>query len=146
MNYSQAVSEINKIFNDKWIAESSVIATYVPEIRWNGIEKVNPPDSSKFWVYHSVYNVSDEQKTLSNNVIGGKRYQCEGIVLIQLFCPKSILNSKDKGRKLASIARNAYRSVQSEVDFKNATIKDIDPEELYYRFNVVVDYSFDEIY
>ena len=146
MNYSQAVSEINKIFNDKWIAESSAIGTYIPEIRWNGIEKLDKPDPSKFWLYHSVYNVTDEQKTLSNNVVGGKRYQSEGVILIQLFCPKSILNSKDKGRKLASIARNAYRSVQSEVDFKNATIKDIDPEELYYRFNVIVDYSFDEIY
>ena len=66
--------------------------------------------------------------------------------MIQLYCPKSILNSKDKGRQLATIAKNAYRGIQSDVYFKNARIIDVDPEELYYRFNVIVDYSFDEIY
>jgi len=148
MNLSQAVTEINKLFNDAWTSGATSIAGYVPEIRWNGNERPSKPDSSKFWCYHSVFNTGEEQKTLSNAVTspGSKRYESEGLIIIQIYCPKSILNSKDKGRQLATVAKNAYRGVQSDVDFKNVRIVDVDPEELYYRFNVVVDYSFDEIH
>lgn len=147
---SNAVAELNKLFNDYWKLNTVAIAGYIPEIRWNGNEKSTAPDSSKFWCYHSVLNVTEEQKTLSNAVAapGQKRYESEGIIIVQLYCPKSILNSKDKGRQLATVAKNSYRGKQTVTGIwlRNVRIVDVEPEELYYRFNVIGDYSFDEIF
>jgi len=148
--FSNAVNELNKLFNDYWKANTTSICGYVPEIRWNGIEKADAPDSSKFWCFHSVLNADEEQKTLSVSVglPGQKRYESYGIIIVQLYCPKSILNSKDKGRQLATVAKNCYRGKQTSggVWLKNVRIIDVDPEELCYRFNIIADYSFDEIF
>ena len=146
---SDVTDEINALFFASWKAGSSAIVGYIPEIRWQGIQYRDIPDGSKFWCRFSKQTVSEPQATLSNCVTspGNKRYNNYGLVFIQIFCPKSNAKSFELGKQLAVLARNAFRgkSTDSSIWFRNVRIKELNPEELYERFNVVAEYEFDEI-
>lgn len=149
--YTQAVDEMNKLFNDAFAAPNIVsLIGYKPEIFWYGNEREGLPSSDKFWVRHSVQNVLEEQSSLSEceGAVGKKLYDSSGVIIIQFFCPKSTANSLEKGRKLAMIARNAYRGngTPNGVWFRNARVVDVPDEKPWYRLNVVIEYEFSEIY
>lgn len=148
--YPNAVDEMYKAFNDYWIANSAAVAGYVPEIRWHGKEKADAPEGNKFWVRVSTKSVFEEQISLSSSVSedGRKRYTGYGLVFVQLFCPKSVTNSIYLGRQLAQIAKKAYRgkSTPSKIWFRNVRINELDAENVWYRFNIISDYQYDEIF
>jgi len=144
--YVEAIDQIFSLFNSAWVANSSAIAGYVPEVRWPGVEETGTPDASKFWARVSQQTVLEEQATLSDNN-GKRRYTADGLIFVQLFCPKSDVEAMDKGRKLAVIARNSFRgkTTSGKVWFRNARINELAPEESAYRFNVVAEYEYDEV-
>lgn len=146
---SEARNEINGLFLAAWNAGAGALAGYVPEIEWQGRQPRNTPDGSKFWARVSMQTVFEEQTTLSTceGKPGQKRYTASGLVFVQLFCPKSNTQAFEIGGKLAEVARNAFRgkSTPGKVWFRNARINELDPEELYYRFNVVTEFEYDEL-
>lgn len=148
-DYSAAVSEMQKLFKAAWLANSGAIFGYVPAIEWYGLESLGKADRSKVWVRFSTDNVFEEQATLSTcvDVPFQRRYNGSGLVFIQLFLPKSVDNAVPLGRRLAQVARNAFRGKKTEggVTFYNTRINDVPPEELFYRFNVVSEYDYDEL-
>lgn len=145
ITYEEAIDEIFGIFKTAWDAESAAAVTYVPEVRWPGVEEPNKPDNSSFWVRVSQQTVLENQASLKNGE-NGQRYTTSGLVFIQLFCPKSDSESMTKGRRLAIIARDAFRgnSTSGNVWFRNAKINELPAEEYFYRFNVIVEYEYDE--
>lgn len=145
ISYEDAIDEMFEAFNVAWLANSAAVASYVPEVRWPGVEEPETPDASKFWVRVSQQTVSEEQSTLRNDE-SVQRYTADGLLFVQLFCPKSDAESMAKGRKLAVIARNAFRgkTTSGKVWFRNARINEIPPEDKFYRFNVVTEYEYDE--
>lgn len=147
--YSEARNQINALFLAAWNAGSPAISTYIPEIRWKGDAKRELPDGSKFWCRVSIQTVLEEQSTLSTceGKPGQKRYTASGLVFVQIFCPKSDTQAYSKGGKLAEVARNGFRgkSTPGKVWFRNARINELDPEELYERFNVVTEFEYDEL-
>ena len=150
ITYSQAVDEINTMFLNAWNANSNAIAGYIPEIRWEGNEREPIPDNKLFWCRASIKSVLEQQASLANSVgIPGQRiFTAHGLVIVQLFCPKNVLNSLPVGRQLAGVAQNAFRGKASPggVWFLNVTVKDFPQEENWYRLNVVAQYSYDEIH
>lgn len=149
INYADAMDEIRQTFVDKWEAESASIVGYIPEVRYANLEKKETSDGSKYWVRVSVQTASEEQSTLSNceGLPGQKRFTNFGIAIIQIFCPKSDVRSNELGEKLAMLSRNAYRgkATKGRVWFRNTRIQELAPEELFYRFNVVTEYEYDEL-
>jgi len=149
LTFKQATDEMKALFLAAWNAETAAIVTYVPEIRWQGVEKKALPDGSKYWVRFSKQTVTEEQSTLSNceGLPGQKVYTASGLIFIQLFCPKSEENAQDLGGKLAAVARNAFRgkTTPGKVWFRNVRINELSPEDLYVRFNVVAEFEYDEL-
>lgn len=146
---SQAVDEMFALFNAAWASQTPAIAGYAPEVRWQGVEEPDSVDGSKFWVRISTQHVFEEQKTFSTEVAGSgkRRYEVSGLVFVQLFCPKSNPRAFEVGRLLAEVARGAFRgkSTPGNVWFYNVRINELDPEELFFRFNVVGEFEYDEI-
>ena len=150
IEFDEVRNEIFALFNAAWEANTAAIVGYVPEVRWQGVQERDLPESSKFWVRVSKQTVFEEQATLSTceGKPGQKKYTASGLVFVQLFCPKSNAQAVELGQKLAKVARNAFRgkTTPGKIWFRNARINDgIPPEELYERFNVVTEFEYDEL-
>lgn len=150
MTYTEAIDAIFTRFRTTWI-DGRVLSllSYDTEIRWTGILKEDPPVSNRFWVRVSQQTVLERQQTLSSceGLPGKKRWRTHGLVIVQLFCPKSVARNMELGRKLAIIARDAFRGkTAGNVWFYRARIQDnIPPEQEVNRFNVVAEYEYDEL-
>lgn len=153
LQYEQARDEMFALFKTAWDANSAAVVGYVPEVRWQGKEIATPnagkPDRTKFWARVSIQSVLEQQATLSNCVVepGKKKYESAGLIFVQVFGPKSVDNSYELLQQLAKVARNAYRgkTTPGNVWFRNVRINTLNPEELFYRLNVVGEYEFNEI-
>lgn len=144
--FSGAADEINGAFWQVWnAAEVSALVGYVPDVRWPMVEEPAEPDSSKYWARVSIQTVFEEQTALAGSDTK-RRYTASGLVFVQIFCPKSISNSGEIGRKLAEIARKGYRgkSTPNKVWFRNVRINELSPENLFNRLNVVAEFEYDE--
>jgi len=149
VGYSEARNQMFALFKAAWDAGSAAIVGYVPEVRWQDNELADKPQSGKHWCRASTQSVIERQATLSDCVgePGKKRYESAGLVFVQLFAPKSVANASEKAQQLAVIARNAFRgkSTAGGIWFYNVRINNLAAENLFYRFNVVAEYEYDEI-
>lgn len=147
--YPVAVSAIFKAGVDAITAGAAALVGYTPDMRFQGFEKNGKPDGSKFWLRFSQQTVNERQATLSTcaGLPGQKRYTTTGIVFVQFFCPRSLQTGMELGRKLAILARDAYRghALDDSIWFRNARINELAPESDSYRLNVVADYEYDEL-
>lgn len=143
-SYVLAIKSMFALFNTAWAANTTAIAGYVPKVYWPGIEDAAKADPTKFWARVSQQTVLESQTTLAEPT---KRFTAKGLIFIQLFCPKTNSTSIDLGRSLAVVARNAFRGKTSSqhVWFRDARINELPSEESYHRFNVVVEYEYDEM-
>jgi hypothetical protein len=144
--YQIATDEMFAQFNTAWQAQTAAIAGYVPIVYWPLITPVDVPDGSKYWTRVSKQGVLEEQTTLRDEN-GERRYTAYGLIFVEIYAPKSAGNAPVVARALAVVARNAYRgkTTPSKVIFRNARIKEVPEEALYYRLNVVAEYEYDEI-
>jgi len=145
-DYISAVDQMFALFNAAFSASAPAIVGYMPDVRWQGIDEGTTPDASKFWCRVSQQTVIEEQSTIADEN-GKRRYTADGLLFVQLFCPISDVEAMEKGRKLAVIARNAFRgkATSGKVWFRNVRINELPKEESAYRFNVVAEYEYDEI-
>jgi hypothetical protein len=149
INYENARNQINQFFYVNWNLNSNSVAGYVPEIHWQGVEKRGLPDANHTWLRFSQQTVDERQSTLSSDVFqfGEKRYSIEGVLIIQIFAPKSEMRAWENCGKYAQIVKNMFRGqgTQNCIWFRNARIQELPQEELYYRMNVTVEYYYDEV-
>jgi hypothetical protein len=144
--YEEAVDQIFGIFKTAWDAGASAIVGYTPEVLYPGVEEPKTMPKDKYWSRISQ-QTADEPQTGMRNGENGQRYTTSGLVFVQIFCPKSESLGLTNGRLLANLARNSYRgnATDCKVWFRNARIVELDPEENWYRLNVVAEYEYDEI-
>lgn len=148
-SHNDARNQMNALFKTAWQANTIAVAGYVPDVQWEGVQPRDVPDASKHWARMSIQTVFEEQTTLSNceGAPGKKRYTASGLIFVQLFCPKSIVDGYSVGGDLADVAKNAFRgkTTSGKIWFRNVRINPLDPEDLYYRFNVVAEFEYDEL-
>lgn len=148
-SYTQAVDAMFALFNVAWSAGAAAIVGSVPQIRWQGVEGTSPPPVNGYWCRVSTQNVIEQQTTHKTGIAPNenRRYTSSGLLFVQLFCPMSDAQAMDKGRQLAMLARNAFRgkSTSNDVWFRNARINELSPEDNSYRFNIIVEYEYDDI-
>lgn len=147
--YTEAVDAIFALFNTAWLNNTAAIVGSVPEIRWQGVELPTKVNLSNFWCMVGVDTITERQTTFKTGVESSenKRYTTTGVVVVQLFCPLALSNAMDKGRQLAVVARNAFRGKETTngVWFRNSVINELPPEESAYRFNIIAEYTFDDL-
>jgi hypothetical protein len=154
-NPEQARDEMFALFLAAWNAHAPGVVGYIPDIRWQGKELSRVPDGSKHWCRVSLQTVIERQATLSEPREKGKRrYRTSGLLFVQLFSPKAKAEDNgendgfEEGEKLANVAKKAFRGKKTkpgDVWFRNARVNPLPVEGTSYRFNMVVEYEFDEI-
>lgn len=150
IDYVSGENEIRKFVYSHWVDRSEEIVSYVPEMRFQGIEENDPPGVPTFWARLSVMSLTDQQATLStcSVVAYTRRYRDNGRVVVQLFGPRTGPDVSEKLKRLAELVQNRLRGGKTENDiwFRNARIDaNLSPESLFQRINVVCEYERDEI-
>lgn len=145
----EAIDEMFSRFNDAWQTVSPSLLSYVPLVLWQGKNEPEKLDYSKYFARVSQQTVIESQSTLSTEcgAPGQKRFTVDGLLFIQIFCPKAEAKAWAVGRQLATIARNAYRGNRAgdSIFYRRPRIKELDPELECLRYNVITEYEYDEI-
>lgn len=145
----EAIDEIFARFNVAWLTVSPSILAYVPTVYWQGKEEPAKPDYLKYFARVSQQTVLETQRTLSTEcgLPGQKRFGIDGLLFIQIFCPKTDAKAWGIGRQLATIARNAYRGNRAgdTIVYRRPRIKELDSELECLRYNVIAEYEYDEL-
>lgn len=149
INYQQAKDEMNARFYEDWKAQSAAVVGYVPEVRWQNQELGSIPGNDKFWCRVYISSIDENQTSLSNAVGGPnqRRYTDYGLVFVQLFGPKTLPNADRLNNELAMLAQRAFRGkvTPGKIWFRNVRINELEPEQQFYRCNVIAEYEYDEI-
>ena len=152
MTYEEAIDAMFKTFADAWNADASAIVGYLPDVRYEGVPDDEDDDKrhakqSKYWARLTVRNAVERQATLGTpHGPGTHEYESFGTVSVQLFLPKKDGRALVVGRRLGMLARNAFRGVASgdEVWYTDATLRERNPEDRWYRIDVTATYRFTE--
>lgn len=141
MNYAEAKKVMYGIVGEISFAPKTV------EVRYPGKEVPTSPQG--YWIRPTTIMADEVQATLSDDVgaPGQKRYNSAGILIVQMFAPKTELNSDwwllDAATKVQKTLRQA--SGKHCVNFRNVRIADVTPEDQFYRYNVIAEFEFDQI-
>lgn len=142
ITYQDAVDELFSTFLTYWNANVSSVLDYSPEIRWRNKEVKTSPDPAKHYLRISQQTVIERQASLKNI---NKLHESRGFITVQLYFSKSSLVDGDD-RALSAIAKEGFRSAAgSDVWYRNPRIKELPPEEDYFRADVISDYVYYEV-
>lgn len=142
-----AIDEMFGYVNSILTGSVATLLTYQPDTRWQNVQKPDPPDNDKYWFRTSQQTVISQQSTLSNDVQGGRRFTTNGLLFIQVFAPMSDPESPNTGGKIAAMLRDAFRAqnISANIWYRNAQVKELNPADSSFRFNVVTAFEYDEI-
>lgn len=97
------------------------------------------------WARYTIQHVTGNQASLAN-VIGKKRFDRGGTIIIQVFTPlnNGVLIAYDA----AEIVVGAYegKSTPSGAWFRNVRINEVDNNDLWQQVNVLIDFTYDQIH
>lgn len=142
----QARDEIFAFFKQYWDAETTAIAGYIPNIEWQGVQPRNIPDTARHWCRISIQAVSEGQAAFSND-LGNQKFTAFGLVFAQIFSPRSESNGFEIGIALGEVGKKAFRGKKTVggIWFRNVRLVELEPEDSFYRLNVVAEYEYDEL-
>ena len=144
ITYEEAKDEMFSTFLTHWQANVLNVLNYSPEVRWRNLEVSAPPDTTKHYVRVAQQTKNEEQISLPNSN-GKKLYESTGFLTIQMYFSKATLADGDD-ESLPVIAKESFRSAaSSDVWYRNSRIKELPPEEDYYRVDVITDYTYSEV-
>ena len=145
---SQARDEVYELFTERWTASNLSAPQQMPEIRYQGKEKGAVP-AGRF-VRLSMQQVRSPQSahTMPDGPgASGAQFTTYGLIFAQVFVPASERDGFFNGELLASFARDIFRNAEtpSGVWFRNARFSELEPDGSKLRWNVQVEYEFNEI-
>lgn len=125
------------------------------DFRYQGIETpeemADAPKTmaGKFWLRASKINDESFQAAhmMTEAPTGSPAlWRTNGVLIIQVFAPRNVDDSYHTGELLASVIAVMYRNIgtPSGVGFQNAAFKEVAAEASFWRWNVTVDFDFDE--
>src|SRR3954470_22159879 len=102
---------IDSMFGDILSAMQSgatAIVGYVPEMRWQNVEKSTLPDGGLYWIRSSIQTLLEGEAALGNVL-----FDSSGLVVVQVFGPMSDSQAGQKTLALANMIRDKFRSRNS---------------------------------
>ena len=147
VSYLQAIDDMVLMFKQTWDAGTTAIVGLVPEVRYQGAKKESALPVNVYWARWSQQTVIQRQDGFSNGAPNTRRFLSLGLLTVQLFAPQDANQSMDKLRKLAMLARDAYKAKRSPngITFTNVRVNELDPDGKEFRANVVSDYQFHSV-
>lgn len=147
MTYPEAVNEILELVNAAWVAGSTTLLGSAAELRFASLETQGLPDENAYWGRVTARQIESHQDTLGN-ASGGRRFERNGIVVVQIFAPISL--GSQAWTNLHTLGRVASNSMEAQttpggVWFRDVTTTELDPESPWIRINVTSTFTFDEV-
>lgn len=147
--YEAASDEMFSLVKQAWDAGTIAIVGYIPTLYWPGITESATTDGDKFSARITRATVKDIQSTLCTNVGSNnqRRFTNYGFLQIQVKCPKSVAQAYVLGGRLAKLLQASLRKhdASGEVWFTNVRFHELPVKDLFYRFDVIADYQYDDI-
>lgn len=143
-DYVAAVNEMYGKAKTAALAAAAVVGIASPVIRYVGRDKETVPPASSYGVEVSQVNATDRQTAFG---VTKRRYTTTGTLYLRVFAPQAGINTFELGRKWSDGMKKAFRVALpgATVWYRNARVSEVAPEHGAYRFNVAVDYVYDEI-
>lgn len=138
MNAQEAIDEINKVFNDAWLAAGYTAAS----IAWDDLP-ATVPASEAVWARVSIQHATGSQSSLAGEQ-GVRRWDNRGIVIVQVFAP--VGDAKKKVRQAAQVVVDAYREAKNlSVWFRNTRMNEIGAGGAFNQINVITEFQYDDL-
>lgn len=146
----EARKEMLAKVNTCWQAGAGSIVGYVPEIRWQGIEKANLPGADKFWMRAGTTNVTTRQSghQMPDAPNGSPVvYDTYGFITLQIFAPMKGGEGWSKGELLSELGQRMFMASETGggIWFRNPRILNLNNDGTWYRWNVIADYQFSQV-
>jgi len=144
-----ARKELFQLVYGVWINKSAAIIGYIPEIRYQGLEKAGLPGADKYWMRASTNTVATQQRghTVPQEGISKAVYDNFGFITLQVFAPMKSTDSYAKGELLAELGQCMFMASETSgsIWFRNPRIRELDNDGTWYRWNVIADYQFSQV-
>lgn len=142
--YNEAYVQITDHFAEKWEEQTQVILGFIPEVRYDRVEKGAIPTTT--FARFVMEPVSNPRNAL-RNAEHGQRFENNGIIIVQLLVTRDDEQAALHSRLLGAMVQNIFRdpAFPGCYIFRNIRINNLEPEDRYLRTNVVLEYQFDEI-
>ena len=156
LSYSEAYDEMRSVFKTRFEAAAPAIelkkrgssTSYVPEIVFENIQDTTRIDNSLHWLRFFSRNLLKNQKSFTGgrNQAVGTRFTTQGMITVEIYFSK-IAYDKRKANALKEVVENCFVQVNTScgVWFRNPIIVDLDPEENFFRSNVLAEYEYDSV-
>lgn len=149
-----AKDEMYAMFKSRWDSRSGTIVNsttpYIPHVYYDGLNTPAKPPTNLFCAKIEMNSKKESPSCFRNNLDGlqNVRYNCTGLLEINIFCPLSDKENADKGLRLSIVARDSYSAKQSPsgVNFYNVSIKGpIKYSEVFAKFTITTDYKYFDV-
>ncbi len=130
---------INGVLTDtRWHA----LLGYNIDTRWPGDAVPAKPSMVEMWARVSKQVVTDSQACLAN-ANGERKFKTNGLLFVQLFCPRNQPATLENGRQVAIALQKEFRkqSPSGEISFRNQMIREIETDENY-PINVSTEFEY----
>lgn len=144
-DYISAVNEMYGKAKDAATSVATAVGIPSPLIRYFGRDQDSTPwPASKFGVEVSQVGATNRQTAFG---IGKRRYTTTGTLYLRVQAPQAGSNGFELGRKWCDGMKKAFRTASpgAKVWYRNARVSELSPERGAYRFNVEIDYVYDEL-
>lgn len=123
------------------MAESYPAASAV----WQGLGTQEPPAGDRSWIRVTILHADGSQASLAGPV-GKRRWNRIGTLVVQCFAPIAT-GGLDEARAMACALRDGIQGKASTHDvwFRNATIKEVGPDNKWYQVNFSVTFTYDDV-
>lgn len=142
-NYTAAVDEMYTLVKDAIAASAVSVGTGPVDVRYLGRDKETIKAVTSFAAEVSQVG---QNNNLRGFGVSDRLYTQTGELRIKLLAPQAGANTFRKGQLFADQLKRAFRvrKVVSNVWYRNARVIEMMPERGAYRFDVAVNYSYDE--
>lgn len=145
-DFIQASDSITKFFWEFWRANTPALNGGNPvAVAWPGVAEPAPPDGDKPWARFNLTHFTASQQTLAPP--GERTFNRGGIINVQVFAPLTSEGGLSLLKQLATIAKNSFegKATTDDVWFRNVRIQEIGATKNWYQFNVIAEFTYDEI-
>ncbi len=141
--YPEAVDQMYGRIKTQIDTNALPIVGIVPEVRYLGRAKPDIPPPDKMYLEVNVITNTSRQSGFG---VTKRLYTTTGTLYAKLFAPMATPNNFRLAMLLADMLKKSFeiKELSASVWYRNARIVELIPERGFYRFNLTVDYNYDE--